>query len=440
MPGRLASLFLAALALGGCGGTIEPSPSPATPASGQPTSTDDDRMAGWTADLRSLVTLRERHHPDPWHGIDRELYVRAVEAVVARIGQMNDDQLMVEATRLAAMPTWAGRDGHGGIYPWGEGSFETHLLPLRLYRFSDGWFVVDAMAPYEDLVGDRVTGIGDRVTGIGGHEIEAVLEAVEPLVARDNDQQVLSHGGLLMVTVEVLHGLGLLTDVEAPVPVDLDGAGRVAVEPVSMTSFGAWAGGHHVHSPPAREDGPAWLRNVDEDGWWEWQADTGTAFIQLNEVADRNGPLVEEVRERLSGGEVQRIVLDLRHNPGGDNTLYAGLLQLLDEGDAAGVPLYVIMGRATFSAAGNLLTDLEQETDAILVGEDSGNSPNQYGNSIPTELPHSGLVFRVAPQYVIAGDPDDTRVTIRPDLPAPLSSADYFGGRDPAIAAILADS
>ena len=420
------------LVLAGCGGSVAPSLPPAA-SDASSTAPVDQRVAGWSEDLRSLVAVRERHHPDPWHGIGRELYVRAVEAVVARIGQLNDDQLMVEATRLAAMPTWAGRDGHGGIYPWGEGTYGTHLLPLRLYRFSDGWFVVDAMAPYEEL-------IGDRVTRIAGHEIEAVLEAVEPLVPRDNEQQILSQGGLLMGTVEVLHGLGLVTDAETPVSVELDGNGEVAVNAVPMTTFQSWAGGHHVHSLPARPDGPAWIRNLEEDGWWEWQADTGTAYLQLNLVADRNPTMLDELRARLTDGGVERIVLDLRHNPGGNNTLYAGLFELLDDADADGLPLYVIMGRATFSAAGNLLTDLEQETDAILVGEDSGNSPNQYGNSIPTELAHSGLVFRVAPQYIVAGDPDDPRITIHPDLPAPLSSADYFGDRDPAMAAILADS
>jgi hypothetical protein len=429
---RVAVIGLVLMA--GCSSTL-PTP-PAGTSVSHPMRSDaavDSRVAGWTEDLRSLVDLRERHHPDPWHGIGRELYVRAVEAVVARIGQMNDDRLLVETTRLAAMPTWAGRDGHGGIYPWGEGSYGTHLLPLRLYRFSDGWFVVDAMAPYEEL-------IGARVRQIAGHEIEAVLEAVEPLVPRDNGQQILSHGGLLMTTIEVLHGLGLVTDAEAPVSVALDGTGEVAVDAVPMTTFQSWAGGHHIHSLPARPAGPAWIRNLEADGWWEWQAETGTAYVQLNLVADRNPTMLDELRAQLAAGGVERIVLDLRHNPGGDNTLYAGLLALLDDADAAGLPLYVVMGRATFSAAGNLLTDLEQETDAILVGEDSGNSPNQYGNSIPTELSHSGLVFRVAPQYIIASDVDDSRVTIRPDLPAPLSSADYFGDRDPAMAAILADS
>jgi hypothetical protein len=430
--GPAVAAVLAALVIGGCATPVAPSAAPATASMATPAG-GDERAQGWAEDLRSLVSLRERHHPDPWYGIERELYVRAVEAVVARIGQMSDDQLLVEATRLAAMPTWTGRDGHGGIYPWGEGTYGTHLLPLRLYRFSDGWFVVDAMAPYEDLV-------GDRLTAIAGHEIEAVLEAVEPLVPRDNEQQVLSHGGLLMVTAEVLHGLGIVADADDSVPIALDRAGEIDVDPVAMSTFGGWAGGHHIHSPPGRPEGPAWLRNLEEDGWWEWQDATGTAYIQLNLVADRNGPMIGEVREQLATGDVERLVVDLRHNPGGDNTLYHGLLQLIQEADAAGIRIYTIMGRATFSAAGNLLTDIEESTEAILVGEDSGNSPNQFGDSIATELPHSGLVFRVAPQWIVAGDPDDPRITISPDLPAPLSSADYFGDRDPAMAAILADS
>ena len=59
---------------------------------------------------------------------------------------------------------------------------------------------------------------------------------------------------------------------------------------------------------------------------------------------------------------------------------------------------------------------------------------------MPLTLEHSGLVFRVAPDYIVVSDPDDDRITIEPDLPAPLSSADYFADRDPAMEAILADS
>lgn len=401
-----------------------------------PTVTGPDRVAGWRADLDRLVSAREDNHPDPWHGIARDDYVAAVAEVAARVPDLSDDQLMVEVTRLAAMPTWAGRDGHGGIYPWGEGSYGVQMYPLRLYWFSDGLFVVDALPPYGELV-------GARVDAVAGHDTDDVLAAVEPLVPRDNEQQVLTHAPRLMLAAEVLHGLGLVDDPDAPATFTTSraGAGRTTTEvkPVAVERYEAWAGGHHAHSAPSRPSGPAWLRRTSEPIWWELLAESRTAYIQYNFVGDGVRPVADQVAAAVTAGRAKRVVVDVRHNPGGNNSTYWPLVSFLEDA-AAELPgrIYVIMGRATFSAAGNFVTELERGTDAVLVGEDLGASPNQYGDSRTLPLEHSGLVFRVAPQYIVKGDPDDERITISPDLPAPLSSGDYFGDRDPAMAAILA--
>lgn len=444
LPTRSSSCSLvgAVLLLGACAAPAPSvSDSPTAPASHSSSSTEASassqasvsRDQGWIADLERLVTAREEFHPDPWHGIERAAYVAAVDDVIARVGELSDDELLVETVRLAAMPTWAGRDGHGGIHPWGEGDFGTHLYPLRLYAFSDGIFVVDALPPYRDL-------IGDQLLAIGGHDVETLLDAVEPLVARDNHQQVLSHGPRLMVTAEVLHGLGLISDPGLPIAFDLASAGEVAVAPVTMAAYEAWAGGHHSLAPPQRPAGAAWLRRIDEPSWFEWQPEAGTLIIQYNMVMGRMPSAIDEIEARMAGGGLERIVVDVRHNGGGDNTTYVSFLSTLQDADAAGIPVYVIMGRFTFSAAGNFVTDVEQTTDAVFVGEDLGTSPNHFGDSISVRLEHSGLVFRVAPQHHVASTPDDPRITIEPDLPVPISSDDYFGDTDPAMEAILADS
>ncbi len=401
----------------------------------EPRNEADPRTAGWRTDLGTLISVRENNHPDPWHGIDRATYVDEVDAVAARVPELSDDDLLVEITRLAAMPTWQGRDGHGGIYPWGEGTFGTHLYPLRLWHFSDGVFVTDALSPYRDLIGSRV----DR---INGHQVDQILAAAAPLVPRDNAQQLLSHGPRLLVTAEVLHGLGFLEDPMAPAEFTLaHGATSTeqAVEPVPMEEYEAWAGGHHSMSPPAWPGGPPWIRQPSTPIWWEYQPESQTAYIQYNFVGAGVSGVAKDVGTRLAQGDVARIVIDVRHNPGGDNTTYGPLLTFLrsPEVNQPG-RLYVIIGRATFSAAGNFVTDVERSTEATLVGEDLGTSPNQYGDSVPLDLEHSGLVFRVATRYVERSDPADPRITIEPDIEVLLSSTDYFGGRDPAMAAILA--
>ena len=431
---RTALIVVAALLVGGCAATPPAEstgslPSRSASPSHEPfaASSPDE---GWAADLRQLIEVRERHHPDPWHGIERASYVDAVDAVIDRIPELDDDELLVETVRLAAMPTWAGRDGHGGIRPWAEGTYPTQLYPLRLYAFSDGIFVVDALEPHHDL-------IGEQVLAIGGHDVDDLLSAVEPLVARDNAQQVLTHGMRLIVTAEILHGLGLLADADAPVSITTAGQGEVAVTPIPMAEFDEWAGGHHTHGLPPRPDGSAWVRSPTRPAWIEWQPDTGTMFAQYNLVIGWPLGLSDAIDERLATGEIERLVVDVRHNPGGDNTTYGSLLALMRRVDEASVPIYVVIGRATFSAAGNFVAEAERDLDITLVGEPSGGSPNQYGNSFAVTLEHSGLVFRVAPSYVVRGDPEDMRITIEPDLPAPVSSDDYFRDRDPAMEAIL---
>jgi C-terminal processing protease CtpA/Prc len=212
------------------------------------------------------------------------------------------------------------------------------------------------------------------------------------------------------------------------------------LEPVARDTWFAGANGHLVMSPPARPDGPAWLRQPHVETWWELQADTATAYVQYN-VTQSPGDVPQQVADAIAAGSAERVVVDVRHNGGGNNATYGALLELLaspvlaEPGRA-----YVIVGRATFSAAGNFVAEADQIPHVTLVGEDSGGSPNQYGDAVTLTLEHSGLVLRVAPEFVLRTDPDDVRITVEPDIRAPLSSADYFGDRDPAMEAILADS
>ena len=92
-------------------------------------------------------------------------------------------------------------------------------------------------------------------------------------------------------------------------------------------------------------------------------AATRTAYVQYNFVGSGVAAVAKEVGARLSQGDVDRIVIDVRHNPGGDNTTYGPLLTFLrsPEVNQPG-RLYVIMGRATFSAAGNFVTEVDRGT------------------------------------------------------------------------------
>jgi hypothetical protein len=52
------------------------------------------------------------------------------------------------------------------------------------------------------------------------------------------------------------------------------------------------------------------------------------------------------------------------------------------------------------------------------------------------ELPASGLMVEISELYWQPSDPRDRRPWITPDIPAPITSGDFFNHRDPAIEVI----
>ncbi len=135
---------------------------------------------------------------------------------------------------------------------------------------------------------------------------------------------------------------------------------------------------------------------------------------------------------------IERIVLDLRLNPGGNLFTYAPLLTLL-RGPSVNRPgrLYVLISRSTFSAAALLATEIDRSTRAIFVGEPTGGSPNLYADPTAANLPASGWNFLVATKYWQMSTPRDPRLAIAPDLRAAMTVADFLAGRDPVLARAL---
>lgn len=424
--GSISLATLLTVALVACGAR-QPSAAPtATPTLAPPSA-----ATGLRADLDAMLDARDTIHPDGWHGFARTDWVAAADALAARAADLSPDERLTEVVRLAAMPSWNGRDGHTGIFPFTPAD-GTLLYPLRWWEFSDGLLVTAARPPYEDLV-------GSRVEAVAGRPIDEVLRLVEPLAPRDNPSNLHAFAPLYLRVSNLLAGLGVI-DVAGPTTftlVDRDGSRRdMEIEPTVPVFDDDWDSGlpHRL----AATDAP-WLRDQDTTLWWTFLEDSGTLFAQFNHVRGDATSVVSELRERAKEDDVERVVIDLRHNSGGDNTTLSPLeLALRDPTMNREGRLFAIIGRVTFSAAANFATDLEGSTSVIFAGEPMGGSPNLYGDTRPVDLEATGQTLYMATRYWERSTPDDERLTIEPDISVDLSSEDYFAGRDPVLEAILA--
>ena len=129
------------------------------------------------------------------------------------------------------------------------------------------------------------------------------------------------------------------------------------------------------------------------------------------------------------------MIVDARLNHGGDNTTYGALLGAMQQLSRTR-SVSLLVGRATFSAAGNFAADVDALPRVRVVGEDTGGAPSQWGDSTTIELPFTGLIARVATSYQRYGD--RKALTTRPSHPVQLTIEDFVAGRDPVLRRALA--
>jgi hypothetical protein len=166
-------------------------------------------------------------------------------------------------------------------------------------------------------------------------------------------------------------------------------------------------------------------------------------YFQFNQVRNTDDESIAEFADQLAAllanEDPSALIVDMRHNNGGNNTLVQPLVKTLItyEQRSESNQIYVITGRNTFSAAQNFINRIEQWTDAVFVGEPSASSPNFVGEETTLLLPYSRVRGSISNRYWQDSQPFDQRPWITPALPVAPTAADYFSGRDAALEAIL---
>jgi hypothetical protein len=383
------------------------------------------------SDVRDLGDAIEQIHPAPFRSISRQRFEAEVKELAMRAPTISRDELLVGILRIIA--SLGPRNGHTGLFPGDPGNLHPlHLYPLRLYRFSDGVFVVDA----------RDTSlIGTRLAAVAGSSVDRVFQLVDPLVPHDNPSNVLGLAPHYALTAEVLHGLGI-TATSGPARFTLERRDGSSVEatltpipgPEYADEFADPLHGHYPSALPGASK-PLYLSGSARPMWARTLAGGRAVYVGFNSVQRPTPGFVGALGRLVRKPTVRRVVVDVRLNGGGDNTTYGSLLDLFAsrQVDRRG-KLALLVGRATFSAAANFAAEIDRDTRATIIGEPTGGGVETYGDTVPTLLPTLGWYVYIAARYhERKRGPNDHRLAVEPDVRVDLTSAQYFARRDPVL-------
>ena len=381
---------------------------------------DDARVGAWREDLHALATELPRRHVDAFARVTEADWRRAVDALDQRLPGLDDAHVEVELARLVA----AIGDAHTQIKVVGR----TEPYPLALVWFEDGIFVIGSRAE------DRWA-VGRKVVEVNGHRIDEVIAALTPLIPRNNEAWLHAELPGWLVDPVVLAGLDLspidratfeLAGTDGTVR-DLElrptGGREVAIVPPATLPL-------HLRAP---------ARGLNY--WNTYVAADRLIYFAYNACANdtRAGSVATFAATTLAfvdRNPVDRFVIDLRNNGGGNSELLRPLIDGLASRPALAGRVFVIIGMHTFSSAVLDAILLKTQAHATLVGGPTGGKPSSFGEVKTFELPRSHLGVQYSTKrFSFPELPNDS---LEPDLPVKVFAADWFSGRDPAVDAILA--
>lgn len=407
--------------------------------------------AAWVAKWREdLDFARERFpevHANLFHEMSRETFESEIDALSARLPELSQAQVAVELARIVAeigdghtrvsLPLAEGvgfRQGHSGTEPPKAPGLVFRQLPIRVERF-EGELYVTAIGP------EHAALAGSRVVRVGTMSVDEAMHAIAAIIHRDNEYGVDRWLTRYMVLAEVLYAVGVTRSPERTTWTLAAPDGReteITLAPVPPGREVTWTHARDV-SPDAS---PRWLARTDEYWWFEHLPETKTVYFQYNRVDDSDaeelGDFVTRLFAYVAANEVERLVIDLRHNDGGDNSLNRSLIHALirspfqERGS-----LYALIGSETFSAALMFCISLEKHTPVLFVGTPTGASPNDYGDSRKVQLPNSGLTVRLSTLYWQYSGPTDEREAVEPHIRVAPAFRDYAANRDPVLDYVL---
>ncbi|MCE7992423.1 MAG: tetratricopeptide repeat protein [Roseivirga sp.] len=396
------------------------------------------RNAQWEADLDFLYQTLVKSHYNAYVKNGPEVWNEHYEKLKAIIPELSDHELYLEFMKLTAL---AG-DGHTNIWPISNGNFKFKMLPASIYPFEDGFYVKYAPEQYQSIV-------GWKVKRIGGLEVETIFKKINEFEGHENLMHRKLLSNVLMVSLDILKMLGANGDqTQMVIEVEKNGkSAEASLKPVPM-DYNSLSSNHTntAHWSAMNENSettlPLWLKHPDKAYWRQRLSDSATIYFQYNNVLENEEHPFKEfcksLFESIESGQTKNLIIDIRMNDGGSTPLYSPLLKGLMAHQGQLDNLFLIIGRRTYSAAMNLATDLEYWTDAILVGEPTGSSPNFIGENKIFHLPYSGIRVSVSDRYHQRGASSslDKRVWIAPDVYVGLKSSDFANNVDPIMETI----
>jgi hypothetical protein len=384
----------------------------------------------WTSDLDFLSKELPQKHHDLFRIQSKNDYLAGLDKIKSRVNELTDFEIAIKLQQLIASIG----DSHTKIN-YGQLIDKNRILPLQLYWFNDGLFILHTTHENTEL-------LGQQILAVNGTPLKTITDSLRTLITTDNEAIVKSAVPKLFPLVQVLEHFGFTSGQEIELALkDLTGKSRThIIRPAEMNRKN-----REMYKPDSLA---LCFRNERAFFVDYYQAMDKIYYLQYNkcwskelELQYGNDTSAEKlpsfkafenkVFQTLKTMSADKIVFDLRFNEGGNSAQGTALIEKIAKylENNPNKKIFVVLGRETFSSAILNAMDFKRLTNAVFVGEETGGKPNHFGEVRNFKLPSSGIRVDYSTKYFKRSD--EKANTLSPDIKLELSFSDFGRGIDP---------
>ncbi len=384
----------------------------------------------WSSDLDYISKELPQRHINLFSTQSKDYYLQQIQKIKTSVPDLSNFEITLRLQQtIAAMGDSHTRVNLGKIID------RNKILPLKLYWFRDGIYILKTTQENEEILGNRIISINQT-------PIKTVIDSLSTLVTIDNRAIVKSYIPELLPLVQILQYFKFTHSSKIELGLeDMYGTNKdyiIEPSPINRKNI-------KIVKPASLA-----LCYQNQKSFFTdyYQPNDKVYYIQYNkcyskelDVKYNNGKNADQlpsfkefenkVFENLKSQQIDKIVFDLRFNRGGNS--YQGTVfiekfsKYLDKHPEK--KIFVITGRSTFSSAILNVMDFKKLTNASIVGEETSGKPNHFGEVRSFKLPYSGLNVSYSTKYFTRSANNEK--TIKPDISIESDFKDYRNGIDP---------
>lgn len=350
-------------------------------------------------------------HPDPFRIIPEAEFAKEAKRLDAQWDALVDEREAGYAlTKLVASLG----DEHTMIaYSRGD----DYALPFLVMRVEGKYIIVKAQQMLSQLV-------GMELTAIDGVPVGEIYDRIRPYLSGETEGWLGVQFGQAIYSARMLEHVGVLSDASR---LSVTARNVLTGEEITVQAETLWGGDASMQMMPLAQ-------TLMQSGYYyATLLEQGEVFIQYNVCADNPQlpmtEFAEAILAQMGALQPETVIVDLRHNTGGNSEVIKPLLSALSQLMDAGSVVYALIGPETFSSGVMNALDL-RHIGAVLVGEATGGVMG-FGELKSLPVGDGMTLYCSSKDFSGGAWPHEPVV---PDGLVPQRAEDFVRGIDSAIA------